>query len=134
MKNNNNMITNSRSSYKLPDRFMYEDNYHSDITMVPSVEKTIEYLKQEIENASSIDPAKNLRIGIGIGDFMIKVHLAKEASKRRELSDNVSTRDAEIILREHAKQFPNVKSVSINTGVCHISKMPISVIGNYSEN
>lgn len=114
--------------------FLYEGDYHSYATLIPDRKWAIKYLKEEIERAASINPQGELTIGIGITHFVEGIHLAREASERKELSDNLSAQEAEIELREYAKRFSNVKSVSINTGPVHISKMPIWVIGNYSRN
>ena len=130
-----NMVSNLIFIYRPPNRFMYEGNYHSEATVIPHADYIVEYLKEEIERASSVNPEKNLTIGIGIvGEASVGIRLAREASKRKELSDMLSTREIEIELREHANKFPNVKLVSINTGPCHICKRPIVVFGNYSWN
>ncbi len=119
--------------YGPPERFMYEGDYHVHTTIVPQRDRLIDYLREEIERASLIFPKRGLAIGIGIISSWTISRLAKEALGREELSDDVGARAAEIELRAYATRFPNVRFVSINTGPCHISKMPIHLIGHYPD-
>lgn len=128
------MVNRAFYVYGPPSRLVFEGDYNSIACLIPDVDAVIEHLKEEIERASSINPKKDLTIGIGILYDSKVVSLARDASKRTELSDILSNREAEIELREHAKRFPNVKSVSINTGPHHICKRSVWVIGNYTGN
>ena len=120
--------------YGRSDRFTLEGNYYSGTTIIPQVDAVVEYLKDEIEKISSINQKKDVTIGIGIvGDASFGIKMAREASERKELSDELSIRNVETELREYSKRFINVKSVSINTGACHICKRPIYIIGNYKN-
>lgn len=120
--------------YGQPSRFMYEGNYHSSAVIIPNREVIIEYLKEEIKRLSSINSSKNMSIGVGIIYDSSISRLAEEASKRKELSDNLNNREVEIELRVYFKRFQNIEFISINTGPCHICKRPVWVMGAFIKN
>ena len=116
-------------------RFESEDDYQSYVGLPPDNDVTTKYLKEEIEKAASLYQQKKLTIGVGIAHlYDFGLSLAREASKRRELSDKLSNRELEIELRDYAKRFPNVIFVSINSKPTHRAMMTVWVLGNYSEN